>query len=329
MRRPAGVTAAAVVLGLMTAMGLLGCVFAVLGIFLAPPVPSVANVRIIMAATDLLMLAWCLFCAWTVVGLFRMQRWARYAILVIGGCVAAFSGIAAAGMLLVRNTIPPPAPPSPVPMNVIFAGIAGVYASIALVGVWWLVYFNLRSVRAAFAGVSENTPLAGVILPSTPASITPQGAAMPGWRIVIIVWAWLMLVSLLYFPVLLMMHLPIFLFGFTLRGAAAAAVLLVLLPVQVYLGIGLLKKWKAAWYVGLLWQIYSIAVFAAFLVPGVWARFVAYDQELATHWIVTGAAQTMMPNMRPFMVLGVVFALAIILLLTTALVERRHDYLRA
>lgn len=344
MRRPAGVMIAAVMLGLMTAFGLLGCVFAALGMFLGAAMPQMAGVRVAMTASELLMLAWFLFCGWTVVGLVRMQKWARYAAMAIGGCVALFSGIASVGLYLVRDNVPPPATPSPVPMNLIFAGIAGFYGLLALLGGWWLVYFNLRGVRAAFAGEAASEPapamipdgrmaaatgheLGPVAVPVSP--LAERGAGTPGWRIVIVAWAWLMLVSVLYFPVVLMLHMPVFLFGTTLRGGAAAVFTLVLLPVQIYLGVGLLKKWKAAWYVAVLWEIYSIALFGSFLLPGVWGRLGAYENELTAQWTLTGPAETMTLNMKPFMVMGTVVGLAIVLVLGTALIRRREDYLRA
>jgi hypothetical protein len=36
-------------------------------------------------------------------------------------------------------------------VGAIILALAGLYGIISLIGIWWLVYFNLRPVRAAFA----------------------------------------------------------------------------------------------------------------------------------------------------------------------------------
>ena len=161
----------------------------------------------------------------------------------------------------------------------------------------------------------------------------PQGFAQPqgtsGWRIVIVVWGCLMLLSVLYVPIILLMHLPLFLFGMVLRGSAAVVLALVLFGAQFLLGVGLLRKWKAAWYLGIAWQVYTVAVFLSFLVPGVWMRFMAYEHELMKGWDVsTHSGNTpMVMDMRPFLELGMVLGVGIVVVCTIALVKRRGDYL--
>ncbi len=337
VRRPAGVVVAAIVLGLMALMGAFGSLVSMIVPFLMPnpAVPQVPGLRAIMAMTTGLMLCCFLFCLWTVVGLFRMRPWARFSILAIGGLEFCFSMLTCAVMILMRNlgpSVPQPITPSPVSYQTIFLGIGVFYGILSLIGLWWLVYFNLRSVRAAFAGAA---PESAAIISPAESSAAPAREPTPGWRIVIVVWACLMLVSILFFPMMLLMHMPLFLFAIVFHGGEAAALLLALLAVQLYLGVGLLKKWKPAWYVGLGWQVYTIAVFLAFLVPGVMSRFMAYQQELMSRWTyppttLNGApipAMNPAVFMKPGMALGAVAGIAMVILFTTALMRRRGDYL--
>ncbi len=340
MRRPAGVILAAVVLALMALAGIFGSLVSVAAsLFLRnnPAIPAVPGMRAMMVVSVVVMLCFFLFCAWTVVGLFRMRAWARFAILAIGGLEFFFCALGAGVMILVRN-MPQPMPtatPAPIGMPAVFIGIAAFYGLLSLIGAWWLVYFNLAPVREAFR-VAGTQGSAAVIAadagePARPALVAQALPATSGWRMVIVVWACLMLVGVLFLPVLLVMRLPVFLLGVVFRGNAATGVLLAMVAVQVYLAVGLLRKWRAAWYVGMAWQIYTIVFFLTFLLPSVWARFMAYQEELMGRWgfTITGAGSTMFVAPRPVVAFGLVMGAAVVAILTIALVRRREDYLQA
>lgn len=322
MRRPPGVVVAAVILGLIALFGIFGEVL-ILGITIfvhAPVIPSLPAARATLLVTNTAVLCFFLFCEWTVAGLFRMRRWARVAVLIIGGLMFCISAVLCVGMTLVHV---PPLPvtrgPSPVSLHTVFLAMATFYGLLSLVGAWWLVYFNLGPVRAAFRAADPRLRAGETVGP---------GSATPASRMVIVVWACLMLAGSLFFPWALWMHLPVFLFGGVLRGAAAAGTLAGLLIVQVFLGIGLLQKWKAAWYVGLASLAYWVAHALSFLLPGAWARFGAYQRELAARW---GAGAhfghtALAMNQRPLMAMGLGMGTAIVLVLAWALVRRRGDY---
>ena len=336
MRRPAGVVVAAVILGLMALMGIFGSLISVVVTVFAgnPAVPPVPGMRAVMIATTVMMLSFSLFCAWTVVGLFQMRAWARYSILAIGGLEFLFSALMCVVMILVRNAPPvTAAAPPPVSYRAVFLVMAAFYGGLSLIGAWWLVYFNLAPVRAAF---SRSLPPAATDLEPGLAgpAVGPgvgSGAETSGWRIVIVVWACLMLLGILYLPFIFAMHLPLFFFGVVVRGNAASTLMLALLAVQFYLGVGLLRKWKPAWYVALAWQVYSVAFLLTFLMPGMWARFSAYQQDLMGRWGVTAASPNgnYFVDPRPFAEMGMVLGLAIVVVLTVALMRRREDYLHA
>jgi hypothetical protein len=329
MRRPVGVVVAGVFLGLMALLGICGTLLALgFAIFFHNPIlPSAFRPFIIFS--DSLVLFFFLYCAWTVIDLFRMRTWARISMVVIGALVFLFSAVAGFGILAVRKFAPmgPPGQ-SPGTMSLVFVGIAGFYFLISVIGAWWMVYFNLAHVRGAFARER--------LMVSNPAILPPGGAAMltmgvgegiSGWRVVIIVWACLMLLSVLCLPMVLLMHIPLFLYGVVLTGTAGTVAVLVLVAVEVYMGIGLLMKWKAAWYVGLAWQIYTVGYCLSFLIPGTWARFLAYQQDAAARWSPTPPAPYPVINMSPFLTIGFIAGSVIVILCTIALFQRKADYL--
>lgn len=333
MRRPAGVIIAAIILGVIALFGIFAEVTA-LGVAIfyhSPVIPNLPFIRPLLVVTNGLLLLFFLFCAWTVVGLFRMQGWARIAIAVIGGIVGFFALMMGVLMLWASRFTQylPPGPQSGLAQTALTA-LAGFYFVIALVGIWWLVYFNRERVRAAFAGFRPLSADSVAVMPPGAWGAVPEPRT-PGWRIVIMVWAWLMLVCAVLFPVVFWLHAPMFIFGIVLHGAAGAAAFVVLWLVEIYLGVGLLRKWKPAWYVALLFQAFGVLNLVSFLVPGVWARYEAYQQALMNQWGLPtfGPGSPMMFDQRPFLVVGFVFGAVVVVLITWALIKRREDYLGA
>lgn len=338
MRKPAGVIAAAVAMGLMALLGILGVSFSlVVFLFMHNPV-NIPGFRLIIVFSDLLVLAFFLFSGWTVVGLFHMRRWSRVAAIVIGALVCFLSGGAGVGMLAVRNMFPavPPPPGEPATLlssvPAIMAGIAAGYFAIALVGLWWIVYFSLPKVRDAFAGAGLMVTNPEIVPHGGSVMIDPAAAnGVSGWRVVILSWACLALFALLYVPMILVMHTPLFLFGAVVGGGAETAIVALFAALQLALGVGLIRKWKFAWYLGLFWQIYAVGYGLTFLIPGIWGRFIAYEDALMSRWSPPGGG-LMMPGaiLRwPLFAIGFVLGAAVVILCTVALFKRREDYLGA
>jgi hypothetical protein len=159
--RPAGVTIAAVVLALMAAVALLVAALSIAALFLThnPIIPRIPSVRIFFVCFDLLTLAFVVWCFWTVAGLFQLKPWARYSIMAIGALDLCFFGIQSVGLLMLRSRPDLPAMipigPGAIPISTILLEIAAVDAALAMVGLWWLVYFNTRRVRLVFEGDSQ------------------------------------------------------------------------------------------------------------------------------------------------------------------------------
>ncbi len=155
---PAGVAVAAVVLGLMAFLGLLAAAAAAIALFVirSPLIPRIPAVRMATAGMDALTLALVILAVCTIIGLFRLKVWARYSIAFLGLLDFLVFGIMTIGVLIARAksgmaSLTLPNNPN-FTLGDILLGVAVFYAVLALIGVWWMIYFNLTSVRAAFAG---------------------------------------------------------------------------------------------------------------------------------------------------------------------------------
>jgi len=95
-----------------------------------------------------------LWSIWTVVGLFQLKPWARFSILALGALDLCFFGVQCVGLLMLRGrydfSMTMPTGPGAVQVSTLLLEIAAFDAVLALIGVWWLVYFSLAHVRVAF-----------------------------------------------------------------------------------------------------------------------------------------------------------------------------------
>jgi len=330
MRRPVGVVVAGILLGMIALFGIL-MELAELGIFIfshSPVIPKLPALRAGMIGFTGLQLAFFIFCAWTVVDLFRLRNWARVAAVAIAGVLAFFSAATGVVILLGRQyaALLPPGPGSG-DVAAALVGFATFCFAISAISIWWIIYLNLAGVRGAFS--RTQAPAAGAAPTETVGAATmvqPRGT--PGWRIVIMIWCWMILLSVITLPMVLWMGTPIFLFGAILRGWAGTATMLALWVVEIYMAIGLLRKWKAAWYVALFFQIYAVGYAATFLLPGVRAHFSAYLRE-AMERSSQGLAWPAPIMSTSLLTFGLGLGIIVVLVLTWALIQRRDDYLSA
>jgi hypothetical protein len=156
--KPAGISIAAIVLALMAAVGLLaaGLLVAVLFLKHYPVVPNIPTVHLFVVCFDLLIFLLVLWSIWTVVGLFQLKPWARFSILALGALDLCFFGVQSVGLLMLRSrsdfSLTMPTGPGAIHVSTVLLEIAAFDAVLALIGVWWLVYFSLSHVRLAFVG---------------------------------------------------------------------------------------------------------------------------------------------------------------------------------
>lgn len=156
VRVPAGMVIAAVVLGIMAFIGLLIAVCSAYALFVANTalIPRIPSVRHDAAALDALILALVLLAAFTIVGLFRLRIWARYSIILLGLLDFVVFALMAAGILVGRakwdlSTMPIPGHVTTTVGDVLLA-LAAVCMALAIIGVWWMAYFNTSRLRLLF-----------------------------------------------------------------------------------------------------------------------------------------------------------------------------------
>ena len=144
-----------------------------------------------------------------------------------------------------------------------------VYGIPFVIGVWWLILFNRKSVKAQF---SDATGPADPELPRKPACPLP---------IAVLAWFYVGLLLNLFFLPLLPSYVPLFVFGYVLPGSAGKTVLIVTSLAYVVAGIGLLKlkPWSYSLTIGL--QLFWLASgVVSLLTPNYGAVMDSYMKEV-------------------------------------------------
>ena len=159
MKRPIGLILSAIVLGLIALLLLLiAALMAFSGTFAAHQPAFAASRHLILYLMLAIGAFYAVLTVWailTVIGILRLRQWGRYSILIIGGGLAAFNLFTALFTILSRTVLSGLTPQQPAVDPHIAAVVAtfmiGVNLLFAAVGIWWLIYFNLRSTRNLFS----------------------------------------------------------------------------------------------------------------------------------------------------------------------------------
>lgn len=275
MKRPIGVNFSAVLLLLGSLFQLLmAFVMALSGAFLplqtgsggvpgasaaTPMPPWMSTFMYVISVFCLTLAVWGIV---TTVGLFRLRNWARYSVLVIGGGIALIGLVSMlTTLLLVFIPIPLPSsvdtsqlPNAQVFVRIMFAVTALFYGIVGGIGVYWLVYFNLKRVRVIFAGVAvEFAGAAGqlpggpVQLAGTPAEFAvalPQPLKNPRPFLVSVL-AVLNLIGAGCCLLMALLPIPAVLGGVIFHGWERSAIYFIFAAIQAAVGVGLwrLSEW--------------------------------------------------------------------------------------
>jgi hypothetical protein len=233
-KRSASVTAAAVV-AILESIFLLLCCSAAFFVFLLAKLPGPASalppaMRYMMLGTQAFMMCLSVFGVATGIGLLYLRRWARISILIWGG-LSVFFGVI--GMLFIFLMPFSPGPTAPEltaeTLPSVRLIVLLVYGVPLVIGVWWLILFNRKIVKAQFTGSA---------LPAD-SSVPPK----PACPLPIATLAWFYITSILnllflpFFP----SHVPMLVFGRVLPGIVGLTVLIVTCLAFCIAGIGLLK----------------------------------------------------------------------------------------
>jgi hypothetical protein len=291
-KRPMGVVFAAIVLALMALFGFLaGALVVFLTLFVRPPqltqYPLLEAVEIVVGIVVLLISG---LCAWTVVGLFRLQKWARISVVILGGVLAFFSFVnaivyLAIGLGSLEAFVPAPNAPtvSPLMIKMVFLGLAGFAFLCAGIGVWWLVYFNLRRIRELFSMDRTRQLLEFALQPvATDAGvwIDPTRPKRSVIEVLVIVLGLLYLFGALWGVAEAFVRFPLFLLGHIFRGSSAGIFGLAMGVIDAGLGVGLLRRMKAAWIVALVFNALGLVYTLEMLSPRYQAGMADYQKEI-------------------------------------------------
>jgi hypothetical protein len=190
-------------------------------IFVVPPQSAGApDVRTVSLVSGGLFAALAMLGVATGVGVLRLRPWARVSILVFAGIMSAVSLMAGVMMAF----IPLPSTPNvdASVLNAMRPMLVGLYVVPFLIGVWWLIQFNAKSTKAAFASQAPEGQEAG----------RPLGISILGWWFV---------VSGITCVIPAALRMPAFIAGMIWTGASATAIYVAFAALWCYLGAGLLR----------------------------------------------------------------------------------------
>jgi len=279
MRRPAGVTIAAVAVFIGCALTLLS---AALMIFAFAVMPAMDSTPAFTRSAGLIMSIFMLgFAAWgiaTGIHLLQLREWARISMIVFSGLLLVMAVPGLLMMLVIPLPIPPASvvppgealPPLAHLMTAVRIGMAVFYGLLALLGGWWLYFFNSRPIREIFRG--------GVTTPSStwaPAVLPPtEIPGSPKRPLSITIIAYLALLGACVFPFFNILHMPLTFLGFYFIGAKASLIVVGYMSVQLLMGYGLLKLEK--WGRSLAIYYFNFAIFnsvISVILPGAQGRY--------------------------------------------------------
>jgi hypothetical protein len=258
MSKPVGVTASAIVAILGSIFALLLAVLSVASLFIEKPQSQPPSSAQFVIAGAAMFAALAGIGIWTSVGLFRLRSWARTSILVFAGFLAACSIFG----LVMTMAVPMP-PEMTAGTEQLFRRVIAVMFGLPLaIAVWWLIQFNTRSTKAAFA-----SPVA------EPASQRPLSITVIAWALIVGGGSCLFLI---------LIRTPVFLFGAVFNGWTAGVIYAFFGALSLYMGKGLLDLRERARVVAIGWFGFSfVHMSLVTLVPSLRQRMLELQRAVA------------------------------------------------
>jgi hypothetical protein len=324
MKRSAGITISAVLVFIGSGLSL---IFGLLMIFAFAVMPSDATPAFTRGAGLILSVFMLGLAGWgiaTGVNLLHLREWARISMIVFSGLLL----VMAVPGLLMMIIMPLPTPPVPaVPngaaipplehwMTAVRIGMAVFYALLALLGGWWVYFFNSRPSKEQFRSSGAPAP---AWMPAVLAPTELPGAPKRPVSITII--AYLALVGACMFPILNILHMPLTFLGFFFTGGKAALIVIGYMSVQLLMAYGLLKL--EPWGRSLAIYYFNFAIFNSIIsviLPGAQARY-----EEATAAMQTSMGLPPTPFQFPIW-FSLVFSLPLIAIQLWFVVTRKQAF---
>lgn len=272
MKRSAGVTISAVIVLLGCGITLVSSAFMALDLARrasqgTPQFSKAAGVFLV-----LFILALAIWGMATAISLLHLREWARISMLVFSGLLLVISLPGIVMMLLVPFPAPPGVADPELMRRVIAAtrvGMVVVYGLLAVVGGWWLYFFNSRAVKDQFGGPGAAEPISSVVrAPPAAASASPKRP------ISITIIAYISLIGACVLPVVQVMHVPLMFLGFVFTAWKASLIVMGFMTVQLLMAYGLLQL--EPWGRSLAIYYFNFAIFNSIIsviLPGAQSRF--------------------------------------------------------
>ena len=275
MGRSPGVTVSAVIaiLGSL-GLGALGAFMLLGGLILAfgsgipnspTPYPTGMPLAAILAIEILLVFGFAILGLVSAIGLLRLKNWARICFLVFAAILVFGAGSSALAGIVLMVAAPQVGPPNPDVPPGFMTGIAVVMVIVSLMvgalAIWWLIYFNRRTIKVEFMGE------AAAALPRR----GPLSMTIIGWLLV--VGAFFMVISVVF------SGYPSVFLGVVIEGWAGRMIYLLWAAVSFIAGLGLLK-WRR-WAHSIAIGTYAFGLFNTVLslLTGAMSRLQAIIQE--------------------------------------------------
>jgi hypothetical protein len=309
MKRPIGLILSAIALSLAALFLLLmTAVMAFAGVFAGrqPSIAASPHLEIYFAlAFSLFYAALAVWAILTVIGILRLRPWARYSILIIGGGLAVFAILSFFGTLVSRSMLPtlqsqqPAADPHL--MSIIFLFMAAINLLIAAVGIWWLVYFNQRSVRELFANPN-------LLLPTAAGASSRFGQTPTAIKII----GGVLLFSSACCLFCVLLPFPAFFLGFILPPPATHILYLCFAAFTGWMGYGLLNLKESARLSTMAFQLLGCANVALASLPWYRVQFRLYMTQITSYMpTMPGQFQVSLRNATTLIIFTVIWCLLI------------------
>ena len=194
------------------------------------------------------------------VGVIRRKNWARVSVIVFSILLIIFSGI---GILMTFSVVSSASRPELDDAE--FRLFMTAFWSIPLAaGAWWAIYLTRPGVRRQFASPVLANPLQEGLKPNNFVSSAADLPSRSQCPLSIAIVAWLLLVFSLGVPLMLVLHMPAFLFFTVLTGLNASFYYVIFGAFSVAIGIMLLRLNAFAWPL-------AVTFLSVSLLSGLWS----------------------------------------------------------